>query len=148
VKNSVLLMAVVAVILLGGCSLYKDLKQTASENMEIDKTLPTYKLNMENFKEISYEGKTYVIQEAEVTKEDLDEPIGKVAETITLNENHEILSKQELKKIEVFPKGKDEKRTYLNYGWVYRIKNVSSNEKVAVVINNQFCVAKIKSVDE
>ncbi|WP_235819487.1 NisI/SpaI family lantibiotic immunity lipoprotein [Caldifermentibacillus hisashii] len=97
-KNSILLMAVAGVILLGGCSLLKDLKQTASENMEIDKTLPKYKLNMENFKEISYEGKTYVIQEAEMTKEDLDEPIGKVTETITINENNEILSKKELKK--------------------------------------------------
>jgi hypothetical protein len=148
VKNSILLMAVAGVILLGGCSLLKDLKHTASENMEIDKKLPKYNLNMENFKEISYEGKTYVIQEAEVTKEDLDEPIGKVTETITINENNEILSKKELKKVEVVPKEEDEKRTHLNYGWVYSIKDVSPDEEVAVVINNQFRVAKIKLVDE
>lgn len=106
VKNSILLIAVAGVILLGGCSLLKGLKHTASENMEIDKTLPKYKLNMENFKEISYEGKTYVIQEAEMTKENLDEPIGKVTEMITINENNEILSKKELKKLKWFQREK------------------------------------------
>ena len=112
--------------------------------MAIDKKLPKYEVNKENFKEISYEGKTYIIQESEVDRDNLDEPIGKVSENITINENNEILSKKELRKIEVVPNKKDEKRTHLNFGWVYSIKGVSPDEEVAVVINNKFHLAKIK----
>lgn len=143
-KNSILFLILIGAILLGGCSLLSDLKKTASENMAIDKKLPKYELNKENFKEISYAGKTYIIQESEVDRDNLDEPIGKVSENITINENNEILSKKELRKIEVVPNKKDEKRTHLNFGWVYSIKGVSLDEEVAVVINNKFHLAKIK----
>jgi len=101
-KNSILFLILIGAILLGGCSLLSDLKKTASENMAIDKKLPKYELNKENFKEISYEGKTYIIQESEVDRDNLDEPIGKVSENITINENNEILSKKELRKVELF----------------------------------------------
>lgn len=143
-KNSILFLILIGAILLGGCSLLSDLKKTASENMAIDKKLPKYELNKENFKEISYEGKTYIIQESEVDRDNLDKPIGKVSENITINENNEILSKKELRKVEVVPNKKDEKRTHLNFGWVYSIKGVSPDEEVAVVINNKFHLAKIK----
>jgi len=112
--------------------------------MAIDKKLPKYKLNKENFKEISYEGKTYVIQESEVDPDELNEPIGKVSENITINEKNKILSKKELRKVEIVPNKEDEKRIHLNFGWVYSIKDVSPDEEVAVVINNKYHLAKIK----
>ncbi len=143
-KNSILLLLLIGAILLGGCSLLSDLKQTASQNMAIDKKLPKYKLNKENFKEISYEGKTYVIQESEVDPDELNEPIGKVSENITINEKNEILSKKELRKVEIVPNEEDEKRIHLNFGWVYSIKDVSPDKEVVVVINNKYHLAKIK----
>lgn len=143
-KNSILFLMLIGTIFLGGCSLFSDLKKTASHNMAIDRTLPKYELNKKNLKEISYQGRTYVIQASKVDRRQLNKPIGKVTETITINEHHQILSKKELRKIEIVPDKKDEKRTHLNFGWVYSIKGVSPEEEVAVTINNQFLIAKRK----
>lgn len=144
-KNfSPFLLLFMALLFLGACSKLNDLKQTAEKNMAIDRTLPKYQLNKENFKEISYQGKTYVIQDSTVDRERLQEPIGKVAESVTINEHNELLSKEELRKIEILPKENEEKRFHFNFGWVYRIKNTSPDEEVAVVVNHEYRLAKIK----
>lgn len=70
--------------------------------MAIDKKLPIYELNKQNFKEISYKDKTYIIQESVIKPSYLQEPIGRVSESITINEEHEILSKKNLEKLKFF----------------------------------------------
>ncbi|KPC97304.1 hypothetical protein LR69_04483 [Geobacillus sp. BCO2] len=134
----------IGILFIGGCSLVSDLKKTATKNMEIDRKLPKYELNKDNLQEIHYQGRTYIIQAAKVHRHQLHKPIGKVAETITINEHHQILSKKELRKIEIIPDQKDEKRTHLNFGWVYSIKGVNPDEEVAVTVNHQFLIAKRK----
>lgn len=143
-KNSILLLTLIGVLFIGGCSLVSDLKKTATKNMEIDRKLPKYELNKDNLQEIHYQGRTYIIQAAKVDRHQLNKPIGKVAETITINEHHQILSKKELRKIEIIPDQKDEKRTHLNFGWVYSIKGVNPDKEVAVTVNHQFLIAKRK----
>ncbi|WAA09061.1 NisI/SpaI family lantibiotic immunity lipoprotein [Fervidibacillus albus] len=133
----------ISLLLIGGCSTFDNLADTAIENMKTDLKLPKYTLNKENLEEISYDGKTYIIEDTIVHPKELDEPIGKVVETITLNENNEILSKKELREIQIIPK-EDEKRTYMNFGWVYRMKNFHPDEKVAIVINHEYHIAERK----
>ncbi|BBW98351.1 NisI/SpaI family lantibiotic immunity lipoprotein [Geobacillus sp. FSL W8-0032] len=143
-KHSILLVIWIGIFFIGGCSVISDLKKTATQNMEIDRQLPKYELNKDNLQEIRYQGRIYVIQAAKVDRQHLNKPIGKVAETITINEHHRILSKKELRKIEIIPDQKDEKRTHLNFGWVYSIKGVNPEEEVAVTVNHQFLIAKRK----
>jgi lantibiotic immunity protein len=143
-KFSIFTLLLIAFLFLGACSTLKELGQTAKKNMAIDRTLPKYQLNMENFREISYQGRTYMIQETAVHPSQLEEPIGKVAESVTINEQNEILSKEELRKIEIFPKKQEEKRIHLHFGWVYSLKNISPDEEVAVVVNHEYRIAKIK----
>jgi hypothetical protein len=143
-KNSIFSLLLIVSIFLGGCSLISELKHTATKNMAIDKKLPIYELNKQNFKEISYKDKTYIIQESVIKPSYLQEPIGRVSESITINEEHEILSKKELRKVEVLPNKKEEKRFHYNFGWVYSIKNTNPDEEIAVVVNNQYRVAKMQ----
>ncbi|OQP19336.1 NisI/SpaI family lantibiotic immunity lipoprotein [Geobacillus zalihae] len=143
-KNFLLPLMLIGILFIGGCSLVSDLKKTATKNMEIDRKLPKYELNKDNLQEIHYQDRTYIIQAAKVDRHQLHKPIGKVAETITINEHHQILSKKELRKIEIIPDQKDEKRTHLNFGWVYSIKGVNPDEEVAVTVNHQFLIAKRK----
>ncbi|WAA12717.1 NisI/SpaI family lantibiotic immunity lipoprotein [Fervidibacillus halotolerans] len=144
-KKAVIFLLIIS--FLSGCSTFSEFKNTAVDNMKTDLKLPKYELNKENFKEISYGGKTYIIEDTIVHPKELDEPIGKVVETITINEKNEILSKKELRKIQITPK-KDEERTLMNFGWVYRIKDFDPEQTVAVVINNQYHIAKIKQAKE
>ncbi|RXS90275.1 NisI/SpaI family lantibiotic immunity lipoprotein [Geobacillus sp. PK12] len=143
-KNFLLPLMLIGILFIGGCSLVSDLKKTATKNMEIDRKLPKYELNKDNLQDIHYQDRTYIIQAAKVDRHQLHKPIGKVAETITINEHHQILSKKELRKIEIIPDQKDEKRTHLNFGWVYSIKGVNPDEEVAVTVNHQFLIAKRK----
>lgn len=128
------------------CTLYSctNLTDTAKKNMDTANKLPQYELNEGNLKEISMDGKVYVIQESTVSFDDAREPIGKVNKTVTINDNNEILNKEELRKIYIIPRDKDEKRYHLSFGWVYRIEGKDTDEEVAVVINNKYHTAKIK----
>lgn len=144
IKNSILSLLLIASTSLGGCSLISELKHTASKNMAIDKRLPIYELNKQNFKEITYKDKTYIIQKSVIKPGSLQKPIGRVSQSITINEKNEMLSKKELREVEILPNKKEEKRFHLNFGWVYSIKNISPDEKIAVVVNNEYRVAKIK----
>ena len=127
-----------------GCSRLNMMINNAQKNVEIDKTLPVYDLNKENFKEISYDGKTYQITEDTIQSDELDEPIGKVSQRVTIDQNNQILDKEELMKIEVFPDGSEQKRTDLNFGWVYSVKNTSSDQTIAVVVNEKYRKAVIQ----
>ncbi|MED1674689.1 MULTISPECIES: NisI/SpaI family lantibiotic immunity lipoprotein [Pallidibacillus] len=143
-KKLILCFLLIALVLITGCSILRDIKETATHNMLIEKELPKYELNMENFKEISYEGKTYEISETEVALSDLNKPVGKVSKSITINDDGEILTKNDLRKIEVIPNDNDEKRVYLNFGWVYSVNGIDQDKKVAVVINNKIYLSNIK----
>lgn len=109
-----------------------------------DKTLPVYNLNTENFKEISYDNKTYQILEEALKSDDLDKPIGKVSRRVTIDENNKILDREELMKIYVIPDGLKQKRFDLNFGWVYSVKNSDSDKTIAVVVNEKYRKAVLK----
>lgn len=138
------LLLVVGAAALGGCSKVDRLIDTAEKNIEIDKTLPVYHLNKQNFKEISYEGRTYQIREEAIPAAKLAKPIGRVSERVTIDENNKILSRKELMSINILPDHKDQKRTDLNFGWVYSITGNPSDKAVAVVINEKYRKATIK----
>ncbi len=127
-----------------GCSRADMLINNAKKNTEIDKTLSVYDLNKENFKEISYNGETYQIKEDAVKGDDLDKPIGKVSQRVTIDENNKILDRKELMKIYIIPDGSDQKRIDLNFGWVYSVKNTNSGKIIAVVVNEKYKKAVIK----
>ena len=126
-----------------GCSRVKQLANNARKNIAIDKTLPVYDLNKENFKEISYDGKTYEIMESAFKLDEIDKPIGKISQRVTIDENNKILDKKELRKIYVIPDGSDQKRIDLNFGWVYSVKDIDSDKTIAVVVNEKYRKASI-----
>lgn len=130
---------------IGGCANVGKIKETAEKNMETEKKLPAYELNKENFKEISYDNKTYIIKEDTVELKDLKDPIGKVSEDITIDDKNKILDKKELSKIYIIPNDKDETRIHLSFGWIYSINDNNSDEIVAISVNNKYHTAeKIK----
>lgn len=148
-KKRAFILTVVLLLIVGcvgfyGCSRVDQLVNNAKRNTEIDKTLPVFDLNKENFKEISYEGKTYQIMEDAIKPADLDTPIGKVSQRVTIDENNKILDKKELMKIYVLPDGSDQKRIDLNFGWVYSVKDTDSDTTIAVVVNEKYRKAVIK----
>jgi hypothetical protein len=146
-RNFVLLAVLILVVSCFGflgCSRVETLISNAKKNMEIDKTLPVYNLNTENFKEISYDNKTYQILEEALKSDDLDKPIGKVSRRVTIDENNKILDREELMKIYVIPDGLKQKRFDLNFGWVYSVKNTDSDKTIAVVVNEKYRKAVLK----
>lgn len=148
-KKRKLVLLAILILVVGcacflGCSRVDMLINNAKRNTEIDKTLPVYDLNKENFKEISYKGKTYLIKEDAVKQDELNTPIGKVSQRVTIDENNKILDKKELMKIYIIPDGSDQKRIDLNFGWVYSVKNTDSDKTIAVVVNEKYRKAVLK----
>jgi hypothetical protein len=132
-------------IFFSSCSKTNQLIINSKKNLEVSKKLPEYALNETNFKEVTFDNKTYIIQESSVSQNDLDKPIGKVSKQVTIDENNKILSKDELKKIYILPNDKtQEKRIYLNFGWIYSVKNIDQNDTIAVNINNEYKLASLK----
>lgn len=148
-KNRKFVLLAILILVVGctgifGCYRVDMLINSAKKNIEIDKTLPVYDLNKENFKEISYNGKTYQIKEDAVKGDDLDKPIGKVSQRVTIDENCKILDRKELMKIYIISDESDQKRIDLNFGWVYSVKNINSDKIIAVVVNEKYRKAVIK----
>ncbi|CAG9701638.1 NisI/SpaI family lantibiotic immunity lipoprotein [Clostridium neonatale] len=132
-------------ILLMGCSKVTQLIDTGKKNLEISKTLPDYTLDETNFKEISIDNKIYTINEECINQNDLEAPIGKISKEFTIDENNNVLNKDELTKIYVIPNEKsEEKRIHLIFGWIYSIKSTDSNEFIAINVNNEYKLATIK----
>lgn len=129
-----------------GCSKSKNIFQTAKENIYLEKTLPQYSVNINNFTEISYNNKTYFITENSIDLNELQKPIGKISQTFVIDQNQNILKKDNFKKIYINPNNiKAPERFSLKFGFIYNINNFDSSEKIAVNINNKFKIAKIKN---
>lgn len=140
----VFMFLVVGCVFLFGCSRVNLLVSNMRKNIKLNKTLPVYDLNKKNFKEISYDGRTYEILEEAFKGDDLDKPIGRVSQRVTFDENNSILDRKELMKIYVISDGSEQKRFDLNFGWVYSVKNTDSDKIVAVVVNEKYRKAVIK----
>ena len=81
-----------------------------------------------------------------MTQDKLGTPIGKISKEITIDENNNILNKDELMKIYVIPNEKSEKkRIHLSFGWIYSINGANPNESIAINVNNEYKLATIKS---
>lgn len=140
----VVMFLVVGCVFLFGCSRVNMLVSNTRKNIKLNEALPVYDLNKKNFKEISYEGRTYEILEEAFKGYDLDKPIGRVSQRVTFDENNSILDRKELVKIYVIPDGSEQKRFDLNFGWIYSVKNTDSDKIVAVVVNEKYRKAVIK----
>ena len=139
------LFTITCSILLTGCSKVTQLIDTGKKNLEISKTLPDYTLDETNFKEISIDNKIYNINEECINLNDLESPIGKISKEVTIDENNNVLNKDELMKIYVIPNEKsEEKRIHLSFGWIYSIKDTDPNESIAINVNNEYKLATIK----
>lgn len=134
-KNLLLILgSILLLFMVLGCS---QLKDTAKKNMDIERSLSKYSLTLGDPIEISYENTNFIIEETEIDLENLEEPIGKVSERMTINEVMEVIPEKELKKIHFFPK-EDEYRELLQFGWVYEIRGSDPNKEVAININEKF----------
>lgn len=139
-KNLLLILGLILLLFMAhGCL---QLKDTAIKNMDIERSLPKYSLTLGDPIVISYEDTNFFIEETEIDLKNLEEPIGKVSERMTINEVMEVIPEKELKKIHPFPK-EDEYRELLQFGWVYEIRGSDPNKEVAININEKFFRATI-----
>lgn len=102
-------------ITLSACTKIKD---TIEKYEELNATLPTIEINETNYEYLEIDGMSYYITDECIKRYDLNEEIGKIH-----------------KKIENV-QGRD-----IGFGYVYSIKDVNPDEKVAVNINNEFHIA-------
>lgn len=132
------------IINMSGCSKADQIFDTAIDNIETEKDLPKAELNKETFSDFTFDDKTYVINMNEISGDCIDSPIGKIAENITIDENNNILDKEKLRKLDILPDGKEEKRYNLSFGWIYSVKDFDTSDKVAVVLNGEYMEAVSK----
>jgi lantibiotic immunity protein len=132
------------IINMSGCSKAEQLLDIAIDNIETEKDLPKAELNKETFSDFTYDDKTYVINTNEISPDSIEEPIGKISEYITVDEDNNILDKVELRKIYILTDNKVKKRYILSYGWIYSVKDFNVSDKVAVVLNGKYMEAVSK----
>ena len=138
-------ISIIGLINITGCSKINDIKSTAIDNIIKEDQLPQFTLDRTNYEEISYEDKVYIITDEEVDNDKVQDAIGKISYVCTLDENKIELSKDELRKIDVYGIEEENERYYLKFGWVHEIKGISSGKEVAININNLYYRCKIKT---
>lgn len=143
-KITLLLIGIVILGTLSGCSKFKQMKDTAIENIAIESKLPQYNLDTEKYDNISYGNDRYLIIGEEVDIDSIGEPIGKVNYSFTIDENKVELSKDELLKVDVGGSKKKEARYKLTFGWIHEVKDMNQNEEIAININNLYYKCKLE----
>lgn len=145
--NRKIVMLIIGVVFLGtlsGCSKVKQLKDTAIENIATESNLPQYNLDTKRYDSISYDDNRYLITDEKLDIDLIGEAIGKVSYSCTINENKNELSKEELRKLDVDGSKKQKERYKLTFGWIHEIKDEDSNEEIAVNINNLYYKCKLE----
>lgn len=122
-KKKIVLRAVlmVSILLIVPLCLYAcRLHDTAEKNKQLNATLPYVELDPTNYEILRIDGVSYLITEETVEYSDLDKEIGQISKRLE-SVNGETMS----------------------YGYVYQIKDISVDKKIAVNINNKYFVASI-----
>ena len=111
-------IAIVLVLAFGTLKVLFDLKETADKNKLLNQTLPIVELDTENQDTIQIDKKIYTLTDETVEYSSLKQEIAQISKRI-----------------------EEADGTIFNYGYIYSIKETSTEEKIAVNINNKYYVA-------
>ena len=111
-------IAIVLVLAFGTLKVLFDLKETADRNKSLNQTLPIVELNTANPNTIQIYKKIYTLTDETVEYSSLKQEIAQISKRI-----------------------EEADGTIFSYGYIYSIKETSTEEKIAVNINNKYYVA-------
>lgn len=111
-------IAIVLVLAFGTLKVLFDLKETADKNKLLNQTLPIVELDTENQDTIQIDKKIYTLTDETVEYSRLKQEIAQISKRI-----------------------EEADGTIFSYGYIYSIKETSTEEKIAVNINNKYYVA-------
>lgn len=111
-------IAIVLVLAFGTLKVLFDLKETADRNKSLNQTLPIVELNTANQDTIQIDKKIYTLTDETVEYSSLKQEIAQISKRI-----------------------EEADGTIFSYGYIYSIKETSTEEKIAVNINNKYYVA-------
>ena len=111
-------IAIVLVLAFGTLKVLFDLKETADKNKLLNQTLPIVELDTENQDTIQIDKKIYTLTDETVEYSRLKKEIAQISKRI-----------------------EEADGTIFSYGYIYSIKETSTEEKIAVNINNKYYVA-------
>lgn len=111
-------IAIVLVLGFGTLKVLFDLKETADKNKLLNQTLPIVELDTENQDIIQIDKKIYTLTDETVEYSRLKQEIAQISKRI-----------------------EEADGTIFSYGYIYSIKETSTEEKIAVNINNKYYVA-------
>lgn len=111
-------IAIVLVLAFGTLKVLFNLKETADRNKSLNQTLPIVELNTENKNTIQIDKKIYILTDETVEYSSLKQEIAQISKRI-----------------------EEADGTIFSYGYIYSIKETSTEEKIAVNINNKYYVA-------
>ena len=111
-------IAIVLVLAFGTLKVLFDLKETADKNKLLNQTLPIVELDTENQDIIQIDKKIYTLTDETVEYSSLKQEIAQISKRI-----------------------EEADGTIFSYGYIYSIKETSTEEKIAVNINNKYYVA-------
>ncbi len=113
---------------------FKTLNQSTSDRFEV---------NPENAMQLIYGKRIYQITTETISKNDLGNYIDVLAENIVFDAITKIpLSDKELGEIDWSGNASNQQREQWIYKDIYEIKNVDKNEAIAVMVNNQYYIAR------
>lgn len=111
-------IAIVLVLAFGTLKVLFDLKETADRNKLLNQTLSIVELDTENQDTIQIDKKIYTLTDETVEYSSLKQEIAQISKRI-----------------------EEADGTIFSYGYIYSIKETSTEEKIAVNINNKYYVA-------
>ena len=111
-------IAIVLVLAFGTLKVLFDLKENADRNKSLNQTLPIVELNTANQDTIQIDKKIYTLTDETVEYSSLKQEIAQISKRI-----------------------EEADGTIFSYGYIYSIKETSTEEKIAVNINNKYYVA-------
>ena len=111
-------IAIVLVLAFGTLKVLFDLKETADKNKLLNQTLPIVELDTENQDTIQIDKKIYTLTDETVEYSSLKQEIAQISKRI-----------------------EEADGTIFSYGYIYSTKETSTEEKIAVNINNKYYVA-------
>lgn len=113
------IIAIALILLLGTIKVLLDLKETADRNKTLNQTLPIAELNTANQDTVQIDEKIYILTDETVEYSSLKQEIAQISKRI-----------------------EEADGTIFSYGYIYSIKEIFIEEKVAVNINNKYYVAE------
>lgn len=140
-KKSIKFIVSLLVITISSCSLVGCSLQDKIDEYSNDKE-QCY-LNAENVTQLISGDKLYQITTKTISKDELGNYIDILVKNIIFDTATKVpLSDKELGKIDWSGDNKGQEREQWVYKDIYEIKNIDKNEAIAVMVNNQYYIAK------